>query len=270
MRDMMMDKKSFGTRSFRTKTFGISCGGWALLLCLVCLASRAWGSDADILARWTKTNTFNERSGLQTVALKVTYYSGEYVEALVRSEAEKNLWTQDEMENYKYTLLKSLNLHDSIAFHIDLNVTGVPMYAQPFDRHLTLFVGKQRYSPSDYDKRFNFKISGQRDGMVFFPRYDPKTGKDILAGAKDIRLILNGSVSQATTAGGDVRWVWDITKDNPEALGAGRAMDRLELDRLIKRMEKLNQERQGLQTQIDAIDRELGEVQSRVDELQTR
>ena len=47
-------------------------------------------------------------------------------------------------------------------------------------------------------------------------------------------------------------------------------MDCLELDRLIKRMEKLNQERQGLQTQIDAIDRELGEVQSRVDELQTR
>ena len=47
-------------------------------------------------------------------------------------------------------------------------------------------------------------------------------------------------------------------------------MDRLELDRLIKRMEKLNQERQELQTKIDAIDRELGEVRSRVDELQTR
>ena len=47
-------------------------------------------------------------------------------------------------------------------------------------------------------------------------------------------------------------------------------MDRLELDRLIKRMEKLNQERQELQTKMDAIDRELGEVRSRVDELQTR
>ena len=57
---------------------------------------------------------------------------------------------------------------------------------------------------------------------------------------------------------------------NPEALGTGKAMDRLELDRLIKRMEKLNQERQELQTKIDAIDRELDEVRSRADELQTR
>lgn len=249
--------------------FGKKLAGLALLLCL--LASGAWASEDDaILRKWTRTNTFNEKTGLQTLALKVTYYSAEYVEALVRSEAEKNLWTKDEMENYKYTLLKSLNLHDSIAFHIDFNVTGVPMYAQPFDRHLTLFVGKQRYHPSDYDKRFNFKISGQRDGMVFFPRYDPKTGKDILEKAKDIRLSLSSSVSQATAAGGDVLWVWDVTKDNPEALGTGKAMDRLELDRLLKRMEKLNQERQELQTNMDAIDKELGEVRSRVDELQAR
>ena len=106
--------------------------------------------------------------------------------------------------------------------------------------------------------------------MVFFPRYDPKTGKDILQGAKDIRLSLNGSVSQATSAGGDVLWVWDVSKDDPDALGAGKAMDRLELDRLIKRMEKLNQEREDLQTRIDALDRELGEVRSRVEELQAR
>ena len=244
--------------------------GCALLLCL--LSSCAWGAsrDEDVMKKWTKTNTFTEKTGLQTVGMKVTYYSSEYVEALVRTEAEKNLWTKDEMENYKYTLLKSLNLHDSIAFHLDFNVTGVPMYAQPLDRHLTLFVGKQRYNPSDYDKRFNFKISGQRDGMVFFPRYDPKTGKDILQGAKDIRLSLNGSVSQATSAGGDVLWVWDVSKDDPDALGAGKAMDRLELDRLIKRMEKLNQEREDLQTRIDALDRELGEVRSRVEELQAR
>ncbi|MDO4786617.1 MAG: hypothetical protein Q4A13_06695 [Fretibacterium sp.] len=243
--------------------------GAALAFCLVALS--AWAVDNDaILKKWTRTNSFSEKTGLQTVDLKVTYYSAEYIEALVRSEAEKNLWTKDEMENYKYTLLKTLNLHESIAFHLDLNVTGVPMYAQPFDRHLTLFIGKKRYSPSDYDKRFNFKISGRRDGMVSFPRYDPKTGKDILEGAKDIRLSLSGSVSQATTARGDVLWVWDISKDNPDALGTGKAMDRLELDRLIKRMEKLNADRQELQTQIDALDKELGEVGARIDELQAR
>lgn len=253
------------------KNFLRKISGLSLFVCFIALGSCAWASgDEAIMKKWIRTNSFSEKEGLQTVELKVTYYAAEYVEALVRSEAEKNLWTQDEMENYKYTLLKSLNLHDSIAFHIDLNVTGVPMYAQPFDRHLTLFVGKRRYSPSDYDKRFNFKISGRRDGMVFFPRYDSKTGKDILAGAKDVRLVLSGSISHATSSGGDVRWVWDLSKDNPGALGAGKAMDRLELDRLIRRMEKLNRERQELKTQIDALDRELGEVRSRVDELQAR
>ena len=259
-----------GTRAMTGKFFGKKSVGLFLLFCLAVWVSSAWGSDEDILRKWTRTNSFSEKTDLQTVAIKVTYYSAEYVEALVRSEAEKNLWTKDEMENYKYTLLKSLNLHDSIAFHIDFNVTGIPMHPQPFDRHLTLFVGKRRYNPSDYDKRFNIKISGQRDGMVFFPRYDPKTGKDILEKAKDVRLVLSGAISQATSTGRDVRWVWDLSKDNPEALGTGKAMDRLELDRLIKRMEKLNQERQELQTKIDAIDRELDEVRSRVDELQTR
>ena len=53
-----------------------------------------------LMIPWTRTNSFSEKTDLQTVAIKVTYYSAEYVEALVRSEAEKNLWTKDEMENY--------------------------------------------------------------------------------------------------------------------------------------------------------------------------
>ena len=39
--------------------------------------------------------------------------------------------------------------------------------------------------------------------MVFFPRYDPKTGKNILEKAKDVRLILSESINQATSARGD-------------------------------------------------------------------
>ena len=82
--------------------------GLSLLFCFAVWVSSAWGLDEDILRKWTRTNSFSEKTDLQTVAIKVTYYSAEYVEALVRSEAEKNLWTKDEMENYKYTLLKSL------------------------------------------------------------------------------------------------------------------------------------------------------------------
>ena len=244
---------------------------FAMFGVFVLLSLPVWGADIQAtLRRWTHISEYSDREGIQNVRIKVTYYSNEYVEALVLSEAEKNLWTKDETENYKYTLLKSLNLNDSIAFHFDFNVTGVPMYAQPFDRHLTLMIGGKRYQPSDYDKRFNFKMLGERDGMVFFSRYDPKSGEDILERAKDVRLSMNGAVSQAMTAKGDALWVWDISKDDPKALGTGTAMDRLELDRLIRRMEKLNQDRQELQTRLDEIDKELGEIRSRSDQLQTR
>ncbi|NLL36706.1 MAG: hypothetical protein GX256_04190 [Fretibacterium sp.] len=244
-----------------------------VLLILVALvwASAAWAAPEDeILKSWTKTEEFVESTGAQIVQMKVTYYSAEYIQALIRSEAQKNLWTRDEEENYKYTLLKTLNLQDNIAFHISFNVKGVPMYPQPFDRHFTLFVAKKKYSPSDYDKRFNFKLSGERDGMLFFPRYDEKTGKDLLAETKDIRLIMSGSISQATVDRGDRTWVWDISRDNPEALGTGKAADRLELDRLLRRMEKLTGERREVQDKIDSIDKELQEVGARVEELQAR
>ena len=102
------------------------------------------------------------------------------------------------------------------------------------------------------------------------PRYDEKTGKDLLEGTKDIRLALSGSISQATLGKGDTTWVWDVTKDNPDALGTGKAIDRLELDRLLRRMEKLTEERGELQKKLEVIDKELVEVSGRVDELQTR
>ena len=230
----------------------------------------AAAAEPPELARWTRGDDFTDRDGAQRVRVKVVYYSNEYIEALVKSEAEKNLWTQDETENYKYTLLKTLNLHDAIAFHVNLYVEGLPIYAQPFDRHISLTIGKKRYNPSDYDRRFNFKILGEREGMVWFPRYDPKTGEEILKGAKDIRLVLDSAISQAISPRGDAMWVWDITKDKVEGLGDGRAMDRLELDRLIKRLENLNKQRSELQLQMDSIDQELTTINTRVDELQSK
>ena len=243
---------------------------WIVGMALAIFAAPAFGAGiADkILNAWTRKGEYSEGSGLQTVALRVTYYSAEYIEALVRSEAEKNLWTKDEEERYKYNLLKTLNLEERIAFHVEFNTTGTPVFLQPFDRHLKLYAGKKVLEPVDYDKRFNFKLQGRRDGMIWFPRYDEKTGKSLLEGVKDIRLLISGSISQATTKTGDVRFVWTITGDDPSILNSGTAASRLELDRLIKRIEKLSTERSALKGQLDALEKELAEIDNRVDELQ--
>lgn len=235
----------------------------------ICTASFAADNGEEILKRWTHETTAKTREGDQEIKISATYYSNEYVEALVASEAEKNLWTADEMENYKYTLLKNLNLAESIPFHISINVRGIPMYMQPFDKHITMMIGRKKYAAIDYDKRFNFKIQGNRDGMVFFPRYDPKTGKEVLAGARDVRLVFDSAPSIALSSGGDVIWVWDLAKDRGK-VGGGKAATRLEIDRLIKRMNKLNEDREALKKQIETIDKEYNEVNSRIDELQSQ
>jgi len=240
-----------------------------LLFALFLCATSAHAAVEDrILKDWTRTGDYSDSGGGQQVRIRVTYYSAEYIEALVRSEAEKNLWTQDEEERYRYNLLRTLDLDDRIAFHFDFYVTGMPVYLQPFDRQLKLYAGKKVLEPVDYDKRFNFKLQGQRDGMVWFPRYDEKTGKNLLEGIRDLRLTVNGSISQATTRIGDVRFVWDISRDDPSALNRGTAAARLEMDRLIKRVDKLRDDRAKLQEQLNTIDRELNEVDKRVEELQ--
>jgi hypothetical protein len=206
---------------------------------LSALPARGANIEDRILKAWTRQGSYSEGSGYQSLTIKATYYAAEYIEALVRSEAEKNLWTADETERYKYNLMKTLNLDECIAFHVDIDVMGTPVYLQPFDRQLKLYAGKQVLSPADFDKRFNFKLQGQRDGMIWFPRYDEKTGKNLLDGIRELRLVISGSISQATTRTGDVRFVWNIAGDDPSILNSGTAVNQLELDRLIKRIEKL-------------------------------
>ena len=238
--------------------------------CLLILSvSAAWGAGIEekVLKAWTRSVSRSERDA-QTVEIKVTYYSAEYIEALVRSEAEKNLWTKDEEERYRYNLLKTLNLDECIAFHFDFNVLGVPVYLQPFDRHLKLYAGKKILEPVDYDKRFNFKLQGQRDGMVWFPRYDEKTGKSLLEGIKELRMNISNSISQATLSTGDILLIWNIAGDDPSVLNTGKAAAQLELERLIKRLEQLYENKNALQQQMDAIDKDLNDVNQRVEELQ--
>ncbi len=235
-------------------------------------SSKKTDSETPAVTAWTHTTDIKTKDGDQQVKIKITYYSNEYVEALVNAEAEKNLWTQDEMENYKYTLLKNLNLAETIPVHIAFTVYGMPMYAQPFDKHIHMMVGKNKYEPVDYDRRFNFRIIGDRDGLVYFPRYDPKTGKEILQGARDLRIVLDGAISYAMSSrGGDVIWVWDLSKDRGGAsITKGKAANRLEIDRLLKRLDKLGTDRANLQKQIDEINNEYNQVSSRIDELQAQ
>ena len=222
-----------------------------------------------IMNAWTRSGEFSEGTGAQFVVIRVTYYAAEYIEALIRSEAERNLWTQDEEDRYKYNLLRALNLDETIAFHVEFDVTGMPMYAQPFDRHLQLYAGRTRLEPVDFDRRFNFRIQGRRDGMVWFPRYDAN-GRNHLDGVRDLRLVIRGAISQATLRTGDVRFIWDITGDDPSILTTGSAAARLELDRLIRRVDRLRTDRRSVQEQLDALDAELTEIDARVDELQRR
>ena len=239
----------------------------SLILGSQCSAAQKTSPEEAALKAWSHENEYNTID--QSLKLKITYYSNEYVEALIASEAEKNLWTNDEMENYKYTLLKNLNLGESIPFHVDMYVRGTPMYPAPFDKHITMMVGNKKYQPIDYEKRFNFKIVGPRDGMVFFPRYDPKTGKEILDGAKSVRIIFDAAISHALDGRSDPIYIWDLNKDRPQ-ISAGKATDRLETDRLIKRADKIKTERDELQKKIDALNKDLNEVNARIDELQSK
>ena len=69
----------------------------ALVLALGLLALPALAADREPpeMERWVHTVDTSDRDGMQRLQVKVVYYSNEYVEALVNSEAEKNLWTQD-------------------------------------------------------------------------------------------------------------------------------------------------------------------------------
>jgi len=224
-------------------------------------------SDAKVLSRWSQTKSFVDNKSGSELDIRATYYSAEYIEALVKQEAEKNLWTADESERYKYQLLSGLSLDEYIPVHIEFDNRGPTMHLAPFEKFLTLWAGKHKLTPADFDKRFNFGFQGKRDGLVFFPRYDQK-GKPYLEGVKSIRFGIAGAVSTITTGLTTIDFVWDVSRDNPEALYSGRAAARLELDRLIKRIEKLNAEKRELEGKLSELNAELDTITHRVEELQ--
>jgi hypothetical protein len=220
------------------------------------------------LSRWSKTESRKDNLG-GSFTLKATLYTAEYIEALMQSEAEKNLWTSSELEDYKYNFLKGVNMDENIAIHLEMEELGPTAHMAPFNEMLSLWIGKTKYEPTDYDPRFNMPLQGKRDGMVYFPRYNEKTGAPLLNRNITLRLVVKGAISPVLN-NSEMRFIWDVQAEEAAGSVSGTAADRLEVDRLIRRMEKLSAEKSELESQLEAKNKELEEVSARIEELQNK
>lgn len=221
----------------------------------------------NVLLRWTKSRKFIDKvDRVANMEVRATYYSAEYIEAIIQSEAQKNLWTEQETENYKYNFLGALRLDEMIPINIKFINNGPTMYLGPFDIMVKLRIGNKLYKPVDYDKRFNFKFQGEKEGLVYFSRYDEATGKDLLKGIKSVWLELSPGISPLTD-GSPTKFIWDVNRDDPSVLYQGKTAARFETDRLLKRLEKLRKDKAEHEKQLIGINDEIATVQTRLDEL---
>ncbi|HOC82418.1 MAG: hypothetical protein KBG03_03805 [Synergistales bacterium] len=247
-----------------SRSIGVRMLSVAIFLVLLASTACAAGPESAT-SNWSRSLEFKDKFGGE-IKITATYYAGEYIEAQMMQEAERNLWTADELENYKYELLKSLQLDDYIPIMLEFDNRGPALHMSPFDSMATLWIGNKKYSPADYDRRFNFKIEEKREGLVFFPKYDEKTGKPLLEKAGSIRLILNDAVSPLTL-GKRIEYIWDVSKDSGQFLLEGAAAEKLEVDRLIKRLQKLNKEKMELESELEEKHQEISIIEQRLEEL---
>ncbi len=234
-----------------------------LSFCVVALADQF----DDVMNRWRKTEYYS-MSSVGTLEISVTYFSAEYLEAYFQKEAKKNLWTAEELEDFKLRYLSSLNMNEMIPMRVEFVNYGPTMYMSPFDIQCYMKIKGKDYKLADYDKRLNFKFQGEREGLIYFPRYDQKTGKALLEGVKDIYFTIKPSISSVMD-GKQAQFIWNVAKDNPDKLFKGKTGARMELDRLMKRLELLRKDRSAEEQKIKAIDTEISSIQKRVDQLST-
>lgn len=240
-----------------------------LLLAMIVLFTGAANADPfdQVLNRWTKTIKYIDEDKISFLEIKATYYSAEFIEAYVQKEAKDNMWTQQEMEDYKYNFLAALQMTEMIPIMIEFTNNAETMHLGPFDIMVKLGIGNKFYKPVDYDKRFNFKFQGKKEGLVFFPRFDEKTGKDLLKGQKNVTLELKHTINPSVTNGKDTKFIWTVENDDPSKLYQGKSADRFETDRLLKRLEKLRKDKAEHEKQLQGINDEISTVQKRLDEL---
>jgi hypothetical protein len=160
-------------------------------------------------------------------------------------------------------------MDENIAIHLEMEELGPTAHMAPFNEMVVLWIGRTKYEPTDYDPRFNMPLQGKRDGIVYFPRYNEKTGAPLLNRSTTLRLVVKGAVSPVLN-NKELRFIWDVQAEEAAGSISGTAADRLEVDRLIRRMEKLNAEKTELESQLEAKNKELEEVGARIDELQNK
>ena len=220
----------------------------------------------NIIQRWTKSTRVEDVEFGGNLEVSATYYSAEYIEAMVQKEAKANLWTEDEMENFKYRFLSTLKLDEMIPIHVEFINNGPTMHMGPFDIMVKLRIKNKLYKAVDYDKRFNFSFQGKKDGLIFFPRYDEKTGKDLLEGVKNVRLEFSTAISPLLE-GRDITFMWDVARDDPSKLYKGATANKMETDRLLKRLESIRKDKADEEARLKAITDEEETIRKRLDEL---
>jgi hypothetical protein len=146
---------------------------------------------------------------------------------------------------------------------------GPTAHMAPFNEMISLWIGRTKYPPTEYDTRFNMPLLGKRDGLVYFPRYDEKTGAALLKNKTTLRLIVNGAVSPILS-NREIRFTWDVQAEEAAGTMSGAAADRLEVERLIRRMEKLTAEKTELEASIADKNNEIETVEARLEELQNK
>lgn len=243
-----------------------------ILLTLLIIATLTLTSvtNADsfdtVLQRWSLYKRYIDKEDkVSNLTITATYYSAEFIEAYIQKEAKANMWTQSEMEDYKYNFVKALRLDETIPIQLKFENNAESMYLSPLDIFVKLRIGSNTYKPIDYDKRLNFKIQGEREGMVFFPRHDAKTGKDLLKNAKFVTLELPASIS--TIVERETTFMWNVANDDPKKLFAGKTADKMETDRLLKRLDKLRKDKAEIDAQQKTVVSEIDTIQKRLDEL---
>ncbi len=217
-------------------------------------------------AEWQQKKEWHDGYGAN-YEITATYYAAEYIEKSTQEQAKKNLWTADEMEDYRYNLLQQLKLDDTIPIFLKFVVRGPALHMSPFERHIYLWVGKHRLTPVDYDRRFNFKVTDEREGFVYFPRFDDKGKPYMTPKVKSIKLEIDGSITPVTMSR-QVDFFWDVKDDNPDKLLRGKSGAKLELDRLTKRMSNLTKEGKELNDKLVKIEEEMRMINTRMMELQ--
>lgn len=233
---------------------------------LSALALIALGAAPCLSAEWRQKKEFSDNYGAN-LTVYATYYAAEYVEKATQDEAKKNLWTSDEMEDYRYNLLQQLKLDSTIPIYLHFVVRGPALHMSPFEQHIELQIGKHRLKPVDYDRRFNFKVADEREGFVYFPRYDDKGNPYLTPKVKSVRLGIDSTITPVTFDR-TVAFFWDVKDDDPDKLMKGKSGARLEMDRLTLRMENLSKQGRELNEQLTKVQEEMRMVNKRMMELQ--